>query len=242
MFGYNLFALLALALGTFLFHRELGRASLPSSDALWLGPLIFVVARVGAHVLFSIETGRARGGALAYLDFGAGGMSLFGGLAAASALVVAWAVLRRRPLLPLLDALAPAAAFAFALGRGGCFVAGCCRGFPLPPAWRLPGVFPAAGLFPAPLLHALVEVLIGTAVLRISSGNRGARTGAFLVLYGASRLALGYVRIDPAVWAGMTTAQLLAVPTIAVGALLLRATSRPAFARPDRAAEAGGTS
>lgn len=220
MAAYNLFAILALAVGTLLFRRELGRASLPSSDAWVLGPAMFVASRVGAHVLFSLETGRTRAGVLAYLDFGAGGMSLFGGLAAASIVVAAWALARRRPLLRLLDALAPAAAFAFAVGRGGCLVAGCCRGFPLPPGWRLPAFLPAAGLFPAPLLHSAVEALIGIAVLRAPAATAGARAGAFLVLYGASRFGLAYVRNDPAVWAGMTTAQLFAIATIAVGAAL----------------------
>jgi phosphatidylglycerol:prolipoprotein diacylglycerol transferase len=150
-------------------------------------------------------------------------MSLFGGLAAASALVAAWARVRRLPLLPLLDALAPAAAFAFALGRWGCLVAGCCRGFPLPDGWRLPAIFPAPGLFPAPLLQSAVEVLIGAIVLRAPSGVAGARAGTFLALYGASRFALAFVRTEAVVWGGLTTSQLLSIPTVAAGAALVRA-------------------
>lgn len=226
MAGYNLFALLALAVGTALLGRGLRQQGLRPLEAWLLGPAIFVVSRAGSHVLFALETGRWRERALSYVDFGVGGMSLFGGLAAASALVVVWARVRRIPLLRLLDALAPATAFAFAIGRWGCLAAGCCRGFRLPDGWRLPAMIPAPGLFPAPLLQSAVEVLIGVAVLRTPRGLAGGRVGCFLALYGTSRFALAFVRTERIVWAGLTTSQLLSIPAFAIGAGLVLAALR----------------
>src|SRR6185295_14797847 len=89
--------------------------------------------RAGMLVLLAAVTAAglagARGAALAFHG-GAGGLVSTGGVVAG--VVAAWIVARacRRPLLPALDAIAPAFVLALAAGRVGCFLAGCCWGRP----------------------------------------------------------------------------------------------------------------
>src|SRR5207253_6755876 len=74
---------------------------------------------------------------------GAGGRAWPGGSAAGPGLAVIVARLARRPAGELLDTLVPAGLLALAIGRVGCFLAGCCYGRPTALPWGV--VFPALG-------------------------------------------------------------------------------------------------
>src|SRR5207253_683315 len=102
-----------------------------------------VAALAGAHGLFrAMHGGDER--------FWNGGLASTGGVAAGviAAWVTAWVA--GRPLAELLDALAPAGVLALAIGRLGCFLAGCCYGRPSELPWAV--VFPELG---APARHPL---------------------------------------------------------------------------------------
>ena len=62
------------------------------------------------------------------LFFWEGGMVFYGGLALALLVGVPLALRDRLPMLVLLDCFAPAVAIGQAVGRIGCFAAGCCYG------------------------------------------------------------------------------------------------------------------
>src|SRR5439155_16326521 len=95
---------------------------------------------VGGHALFVV----LRGG-------GAGGLAARGGIAAGLAATVVVAGVMRRPAGALLDAVVPAGLLALAIGRAGCFLAGCCYGRPTALPWGV--AFPAPGPPPRPPLH-----------------------------------------------------------------------------------------
>jgi phosphatidylglycerol:prolipoprotein diacylglycerol transferase len=92
--------------------------------ALGAAAAVAVAALLGSHALFVLLHGR-----------GGGGLASTGGIAAG--LATAWAVARfaRRPAHELLDALAPAGLVGLAIGRIGCFLAGCCYGRPTVLPW-----------------------------------------------------------------------------------------------------------
>src|SRR5437667_426659 len=80
----------------------------------------------GGHALFALLHGG--GGAL-----WTGGLASTGGIAAALAAACIVARVTRRPAGELLDALVPAGLVALAIGRVGCFLAGCSSGRPTAP-------------------------------------------------------------------------------------------------------------
>ena len=57
-----------------------------------------------------------------------GGLVFYGGMIFGISAVLIYAGVRRVPVFKLMDALAPSLALGLALGRVGCFMAGCCWG------------------------------------------------------------------------------------------------------------------
>jgi len=110
----------------------------PGADrglALAAVAVVAVAALAGARVLFALVHGGD--------GFWTGGLASTGGVAAG--LAAAWSAARvaRRPAEALLDAVVPAGLLALAVGRLGCFVAGCCYGRPTALPWGV--VFPELG-------------------------------------------------------------------------------------------------
>ncbi len=149
--------------------------------------------------------------------FAASGSSIYGALLAA--FVVAWGIARwqRVPALQLLDAGAPAFALGEAMTRIGCFVNGCCYGTPYD--GTLSVVFPkssfafrdqvARHLLEPTAAHSLpvhpVQLYSAVVALAATIGLtwmflRPHRTGmpffAFVVFYGALRLAIAPIRME----------------------------------------------
>src|SRR5207247_2508556 len=98
--------------------------------------IVAVTALIGAHGLFAVLHGEGRG-------LWTGGLASMGGIV--TGLAATWLIARaaRRPAGELLDAIVPAALVALAVGRLGCFLAGCCYGRPTALPWGV--VFPELG-------------------------------------------------------------------------------------------------
>lgn len=222
MLGYNLFALLACLAAILVLDHELRLAGLWRGHAVVLPVALLVVTRIGSFVLFGLETGGWRPGMASYLDFRSGGMSFYGGFYPAMVVVALYATVARVPILRLLDLMAPGAAVAFAVGRLGCLAAGCCRGGALPAGWQMPSFLPRPHLVPVPLLSTVLNAAIALLLLRYLTPREppGRRFGWLLLLFGGVRFILEFIRTNPVVWSGLTTAQILSIPLVLVGAML----------------------
>ena len=138
-----------------------------------------------------------------------------GGLAAARLAARAYRV-RLADFMPL---LVPALALVAALGRVGCFCAGCCYGVECVSPVSV--VFPAASLaappgvprLPVQLFEAAVQLALFLALLWFTAGPRRARFAAefYLACYCPARFLLEFFRGDEArgaLW-GLSTSQWL---------------------------------
>jgi phosphatidylglycerol:prolipoprotein diacylglycerol transferase len=177
--------------------------------ALVAAATVAAVALVAAHALFALVHGAAPGG-----------LASTGGVA--GGLATAWIVARiaRRPAAVLLDALAPAGLLALAIGRVGCFLAGCCYGRPTTLPWGV--VFADVGPSPRhPLqLYSAAADLALVALLPARAAVPGVVACSVLVGFGVVRAALELLRdpgaTDP-VFGTITLAQVAAL-ALAVGA------------------------
>jgi phosphatidylglycerol:prolipoprotein diacylglycerol transferase len=140
--------------------------------------------------IFTLETLRAGG------DF-------FGGLILA--LIVAAIYMRRKRLPPLrtADAFAPALAIGHAIGRVGCFAAGCCYGVRTNVPWAVIFRNPDSNgaplnvpIHPTQLYEALAEAAIfGILWWRIRRPHApGTIISLYLALYGTTRFLVEFVR------------------------------------------------
>jgi phosphatidylglycerol:prolipoprotein diacylglycerol transferase len=147
-----------------------------------------------------------------------GGMVLYGALLLGTLAGIVYARARRWPYWTLADLFAIPVAVGIAVGRLGCFFAGCCFGKPTDLPWA---VHPAAGtpaalqygswvggrpigLHPTPLYEAAGVAVLVVALLWVArrqrKGGRAPAAGAvaltFLFGYAALRFAVEMVRGD----------------------------------------------
>ena len=239
---YALAVLLALGVGCALFSWLAARDGRNRIAFVETGLWAFIIA-LGASKVFGVlvafETDEPVASIRRALRFS--GHYYIGFIAGVAFLVIA---LRRMkvPLATGLDWLAPALALAHAIGRLGCFAAGCCWGQPCQAPWavtftsqeahQLTGVPLHVPLHPTQLYESGAEFLIAGLLLFQFLRHRGRPGTTFLLyvmLYGIVRFLLEFVRADPRGELGnMPTSQPIALATaIAAGLALIVMARRP---------------
>jgi phosphatidylglycerol---prolipoprotein diacylglyceryl transferase len=182
-----------------------------SENAFWaaLWTMLFG-ALVGAKALFVVLGWEhyARGELRFWADFGVG-FVFFGGLAGAA--LAGWAFARVRGLSFTrgADAFAVAVPLGHAIGRVGCFFAGCCGGHPPHPVQ----LYEAAGLL-------LIAWSCHGVLARVDREELppGSAFRCYAFLYGALRLLLDPLRADgrPERFLGLSHQQGIALALIAL--------------------------
>jgi len=129
-----------------------------------------------------------------------------GGLVLATAFAFWFMRRNKMPLLPTADAFAPGVAIGHAIGRLGCFAAGCCWGdvcdkpwavtFRNPDAYRLVGVPLNIPLHPTQLYEVVAELLLFAFLWwRAKSAHRpGEILGLYLVISSIARFIIEFYR------------------------------------------------
>jgi phosphatidylglycerol:prolipoprotein diacylglycerol transferase len=236
--------LLGVALAAFLARRRLDPPGVPWGGLLDLALGALIGGAVGARLFHAVPAWVRGPGALEFAgDSWSSGSGIYGGLAGGALGLLLTARWKGLPVLRVLDAAASVAPAAFALGKLGCFMAGCCYGRPcgVPPGVRFgPGSLAyqtqqARGLLPAGSAAALpvhptqiyelafgLALFAGLSVLRRRSGRPGETAIAFAILYSAWRFGIEFLRDDPGRHgfgaAGLTDSQIAAI--VAGGAAL----------------------
>jgi phosphatidylglycerol:prolipoprotein diacylglycerol transferase len=222
--SFGVFVALGALAGIWLFRRELRRSGLPEDgvDAAVAGvlgglagaKLLWVFEHLGEEPVFG-------------LLFSRGGLSWFGGFFGG---VLAGLVVMHRKGLPKLAVLAaatPALAAGHAIGRIGCFLVGDDYGWPTSLPWGV--VFPE-GLPPTTVPVHPTQVyeaaaLVPLVVLLLRCRRRGASPsfvlGLYLVLTGAIRFAIEFLRVNERVLGVLSVAHLASVAAVVIGLVLL---------------------
>jgi phosphatidylglycerol:prolipoprotein diacylglycerol transferase len=156
------------------------------------------------------------------------------------------------PILATCDVFSPGIALGQAIGRLGCFSAGCCYGVPThlpwaitfrnPEAHDLTGVPLGIPMHPTQLYESFADALIFLFLyFRIGkSHTAGAILGWYLALYSAARFVIEFFRFhEQGLHFGLSYTQWISLATLAAGATLL---SSPIFRSPQAAASMGKAS
>ena len=211
---------IAALVGIWVFTRELERSGLDAkaADAAVAG---VIGGLLGAKLLWTIEFSGQE--PVADLLFSRGGLSWFGGLIGGVGTGL-WMLHRRRvALVPALAAATPALAIGHAIGRLGCFMVGDDYGRPTDVPWGL--AFPKGSppttvavhptqLYEAAGLAVIAFVLIMWRRHRVADA---VLFGRYLVLAGALRFAVEFLRINAPVAGPLTLAQLFASAIVVIG-------------------------
>lgn len=207
-----------------------------------LGILVVLCAIIGAKVLMFINDWSwyaAHPGEIVSMSTWKAGGVFYGGLIGAI-VAAAWYLRRNHmPVLRTSDAFAPGLALGHAIGRVGCFAAGCCFGKPTSLPWGVTFTNPLAAaisetplgvkLHPTELYESAIELMNFFILYWLVRHKKfeGQVIGAYLFLYGVARFFLEFLRNDPGrgeVFGGlMTGTQLISICLVlAGGALWLR--------------------
>lgn len=164
-----------------------------------------------------------------------GGMSFHGGMLGVAIAIILYCRQQRIPILGFADRIAVAAPIGLGLGRCANFINGELWGRAAPDwlPWRM--IFPTdpqqLPRHPSQLYQALLEgaVLFTVMILLARHASLRARfgwlTGAFLAGYACCRIVGELFREPDAflgfLWGGLSMGQLLSLPMLAVGVLLM---------------------
>lgn len=238
--AYGLLVTAAFLAGLWLMTRLARRDGLNPDDMVNLAVYCALAGILGGKALMLVQDfdfyRRNPGEIFSLATFQAGGI-FYGGLVAA--LGTAWWYMRRKKLpgLRTADVFAPGVALGHAIGRLGCFAAGCCWGLECRLPWAVtftnPDTHQMFGtplhipLHPAQLYQAAAEGLVALILWRrsIVPHRPGAIIGLYLVLTSAARFAIEFVRAHeaPNPFGGpLSTAQWMALGLAALGVWILR--------------------
>lgn len=130
----------------------------------------------------------------------------------------------------LSEILIPSIPLIHAIGRLGCFCAGCCYGRPMDPPWgvlfRTDSVaLQGITLFPIQLLESALNLVLFVGLFAYSRKERfnGQILGFYFIGYGIERFVLEYFRYDEVrgFILGLSTSQWISLLLIPIGLFLL---------------------
>ncbi|NLG84486.1 MAG: prolipoprotein diacylglyceryl transferase [Firmicutes bacterium] len=138
VYSYGLFLALAVGLVVYLAQRKAPRAGFSSETIIDLALVVAVGALLGAPLAFVlVEWDYYRTRPWEIVDFRAGGLSFFGAFGGGFLAARLYAARKKLPFWSLVDFSVPYVALAYAIGRLGCLLNGCCYGVPSRVPWAL---------------------------------------------------------------------------------------------------------
>ena len=179
-----------------------------------------------------------------FLHWFQAGFAWFGGMLAGIAMLMWQGRIAKpegltgwRASVRMLDLAAPAAAIGYGVGRIGCLTSGdgdyginttLPWGVHMAKNALVPPTPPDALVQPTPLYEFLFAMVLGWWLWRLGGKARplGWLTGLYLVLSGSARFLVEFVRINPPVYGWMTNAQVAALGSVVVGAVVMVMTRR----------------
>ncbi|MFN8092054.1 MAG: prolipoprotein diacylglyceryl transferase [Vicinamibacteria bacterium] len=235
---YGVLLAVAFLAGLWVASRQARRSGLEASKITDMAVWVLIAGLVGAKALLvGVEWSYfSRNPKDVFSIFQSGGV-FYGGLIGG---ILVAALLVRRYRLPgwaTADVLAPGVAIGQAIGRLGCFSAGCCwgRATSVPWAVTFTDVYAArqvgtpidTALHPSQLYESFVVFLVFLFLLWLAPRKRfhGAVTLAYVALYSVARFVLEFWRGDAerGTWFGHTisTSQLIAIALLLGAAVAL---------------------
>jgi phosphatidylglycerol:prolipoprotein diacylglycerol transferase len=221
---FGVLVLVAVYLSMLVFGREVARREtlgvVPSGTAALVTDVVFVgmiAGMLGAKVFHLLEYTDEVLAHPGSMIFSRNGFSIYGGLLFGTLAAILLLVRRRIPVLPMLDAAAPAMMLGYGIGRLGCQLSGdgdwgIAADLALKPSWlpewlwaqtyanNIAGVAIAPpGVYPTPLYETAMALALAWLLwtLRSHRHRAGFLFAVYLILAGFERLLIEKIRINP---------------------------------------------
>lgn len=209
---YGILVATGVLLGLWISVRNSARQGIKPENAWDFGIAVVLAGILGSKILYILvdwKTYAEHPKEIFSLSTLQAGGVFSGGLI--GAFIVAWWFLRKynMPALATCDAFSPGLALGHAIGRIGCFSAGCCYGKPTTHFWGITFTNPVANanagtplnipLEPTQLIESAAELIIFGVLTWMFARKKfdGQIFGAYLFLYGIARFLIEFLRDDP---------------------------------------------
>jgi len=242
IFGYGLMLFIAYIVSINMTAWRAKKGHMNPQFAFDLATWLFIGGLVGARAFFVIQYRDRFSSILDIFKIWEGGIVFYGSLiGGAMAFFLIWWI-KRFPLLPMADAIAPALCIGLAIGRFGCFLNGCCYGDRCELPWAVqfpPGSAPfndqvadgvlaptasaSLPLHPTQLYSTIDGLVLLFVVLAFWPFRKadGHAMALYFMLYAVTRFLVERLRNDEsAQYYGMTISQLISIGVFAAGVFL----------------------
>ncbi len=222
---YGLLLGTAFYIGFLLLEREFALKKIDVELAYKLLIVVIPSAIIGAKMFHVFENFSEFLSAPSAMIFSGAGLSVYGGfvLSFISAMVVIKK--NKEGILKIFDATTPTMALGYAIGRLGCHASGDgCYGLPTASFIGMAypnGIVPiTANVFPTPLFESFASFIFFFILmsLRKYEMKTGILFFIYLIMNGAARFTIEFIRLNPLTSLGITQAQVIALGFITVGA------------------------
>ena len=206
IYSYGVFVALGFAAGIVWACHGARRAGIQPGLILDLSFYLMLSAIIGARLFYVLITYQEYlADPLRIFKIWEGGLVFYGGLILAG-ITGTWYILRHNlPHWQVMDVFAPGIALGHAIGRIGCFCAGCCYGkvchcsfgivFKNPQSLARLGI----PLYPTQLISSLTLFVIFIILILIDRRKRfeGETFWAYILIYSVARFGIEFLRGDP---------------------------------------------
>lgn len=234
--SFGLMLAIAFLAGTWLTAKRMAEMGLDPEGATTMLIYAMVGGIGGSKLYFAVDMSLR--GELPFTEalFSRAGITFYGGLLGAMALVFLGTKIHRIPTGPFFNAVCLAGAIGQAFGRLGCFLVGDDYGRPTDLPWGMAfpeGAPPTLERVHPTMLYEMVWLFALTGFLWSRRQRSPLLWGEYLVLAAVGRFAVEFLRVNPRVVLGLSEAQIIAVGLALVGGigwLAARRTPAPATA------------
>ncbi len=206
---YGVLLAIGFFLAVYIALKEARRVNISPTIVMDLAFYVLISALIGSRLFYVLTNWHEfRDQPISIFFFWRGGLVFYGGLIGAF-LVGLWYVKKNHlKFKPLADLVAPSIALGQAIGRLGCFSAGCCYGQPTEVPWAVtfndPHTLapPNISLHPTQLYESLAtfSIFLILIIMRRRDRFQGKLFWYYLLFYGTARFIIEFFRGDPRGW------------------------------------------
>ncbi len=214
IYSWGFMVAVAFAVAIYIGMKRAEKEGISNDQALDISAITLITSLFGARLFYVIGFwNEFSNNWLSVFAVWEGGMVFYGGLI--MSMLALWIYTKKNKIniLKMFDAIAPAAAVGYAIGRIGCYLRGCCYGLEcsLPWATHFPDV--KGFVHPTQLYSVIAGIIIF--ILLMFIGRKKNYDGQIFVwgilLYSIYRFIIEFFRFNELNWAGLSPSQWISV-------------------------------
>lgn len=225
--SYLVLYLIAFIVATFLLKHELKRHNYPSYLYATLMVVGLITGIIGSKIYYLFVTWNEFILSPYGIIFSVAGSGWYGGFILGVISIVLTLKIKKLPVLKTLDVLIPIVPIGQAIGRIGCFLAGCCHGIPSDVPWALSlqnGLYPTyVKVHPTQFYEMFIYLCVFILLwkLRKKEMKHGLKFSLYLILAGFGRFIVEFYRLNPKTLFLLTVPQIIAILSIMLGTFII---------------------